>query len=162
MGNEPESPENLVARRIREQLGQGRLDKLIQAQEVLKIFTQGIQLEGIPSEEAFGTPHVGGGSISAVLQPPQAHLEGRVSEYKLRQIADAMGVADPELANEVQIRGPRDAMVMINYFNALMALIQAALTVYQIVHGAPPPPERIVQIFNNTTNWVIQAPPAHD
>jgi hypothetical protein len=70
MADEPEPLENLVARRIREQVGQGGLDKLIQAQQAI---AQRIHLAGIESQEAVGTPAVTGG-MAAQLQPLQATL----------------------------------------------------------------------------------------
>jgi hypothetical protein len=165
---ELESLENLVASRIREQLGQGRLDKLIEAQQaVQKSLTQRIHSHGIESEETFGGATVTGG-IAAELQPTQAALSGQGTlaaevEVIRGDLVNAIRPADPELAKVVEGRNRQDAALAIELFVALVQVLQTSLTLYQVTHPTQPPAPtfKIIEIFNNTTNYFINTSPSH-
>jgi len=161
---EQESLEKLVARRIREQLGQGRLDKLIEAQQALqKSLVQRIHVHGIESEEAFGVPTVTGG-VAAQVGPIQVTLsvQGTLSaevEVIPRDLVDAIRPADPELVKVVEGRSSRDAALAIDLFVAMVQVLQTSVRLYQVTHPAqaPAPTQKIVEIFDNTTNYFINA-----
>lgn len=147
MAHKPEQPENLVARSIRDQLGEGGLERLIEAQEaVQKIFRE--QSEPVT------------GSIQSSLQPMQTSFGLRVTaSYKFTaEVVPAMQSASPELADKLRLSDPQDAMLLLNLFMALMQVVQTLLTVYQVTHSEPPTQTQIVEIFNNTTNYVINMP----
>ena len=80
--------------------------------------------------------------------------------------SDAVAINDSasfELARDLHNRSPQDIDLALNFFTAIMQILQTALTLYQIVHGQPPSQQQIIQIFNQTTNVIhqttINAPP---
>ena len=153
MAEDPESVERLVARIIVEQLGAGGLEKLIQAQQAI---SQNIQPVGVESQEAFGHPAVTG-AVETTLEPAQASFTVSVApslSFKAEAVS-AIESASPELANEIRVRGAQDATQLINLFMALVQVMQTLLTLYQITHSEPPTQTEIVQIFNQTTNYVL-------
>ncbi|UXA05706.1 hypothetical protein KXD96_22800 [Mycobacterium sp. SMC-2] len=153
MGDQPERIENLVARRIREQLGQGGLDKLIQAQQAV---AQQIELIGVPSPRAFGDMIVVTQGMAAQLQPTEASLSGQAAVAAIRAV-------DRELADELELRSPQDITAALNFRAALINLIAAFVSLYQMMHGVPPSQQHIEQTINNVTNApttiVINNPP---
>jgi hypothetical protein len=139
---EPEL-EKLVARRIREQLGEGGLQKLIGARQQIQA-----------KMEASGT----------VTRAGELTAHGELT-------ADAVAVvesASPELASDIRNLSPEHANLAINLYLALLQTLQFLLVLYQMVHHQPPTQPQIVQIFNqttivfnHTTNNVINMPPGH-
>jgi hypothetical protein len=175
MRDETTPPENFVARAIREQLGAGRLEKLIQAQQALQAAiahqgeqpgTMGGQLQ--PPQTSLGSQQPG--TMGGQLQPPQTSLGSRV-EPSLSfspEVIPAIQLAAPELAEEIRHLSPQDAMLTLNLFMALMQVLQTLLTLYQVTHSQPPTQTQIVEIFNHTTNVfhqttniVTNMPPEH-
>jgi hypothetical protein len=142
--------EKLVARRIREQLGEGGLERLIEARRRIEAQTQELQIEvGL---EAAGE-----------VQPAPAELKlhGHTPEVKVQAAlpGDVIAViesASPELANDIRSRSPQDVNLAINFFLAITQTLQFLLTVYQIFHQQPPSQTQIIEIFNHTTNVINQ------
>jgi hypothetical protein len=64
--------------------------------------------------------------------------------------------ASPELAGDLHGRSPQDTNLAINFFMAIMQILQVALMVYQMAHVEPPSQQQVIQIFNQTTNVIIQ------
>ena len=62
---------------------------------------------------------------------------------------------------EIQARNPLDATLMINLYVAMMTTLQTLLTLYQVIHSQPVTHTQIVEIFNQTTNYIINMPPGH-
>ncbi|MGE2818016.1 hypothetical protein ACQI5H_23165 [Mycobacterium heidelbergense] len=78
MASEPEPLENLVARRIREQLGEGGLDRLIQAQEAVQK-SIAIHVPAMAAHASMPAPTVTvTGGMATQLQPLQTSIVGRV------------------------------------------------------------------------------------
>jgi hypothetical protein len=146
--DEPLEPvKELVARRIREQLVEGRLSELLDAtfQQASAQLQVRVQLEA--AGEVTATDVVG------------------ITDSATFELTHDLAIeaASPELAHDLQGRSPQDINLAINIFIAIMQLLQALLTVYQIVHGEPPSQQQVVQIFNQTTNVVVNMPPpGHD
>jgi hypothetical protein len=139
-----ESPEELVTRRIREQLGEGGLQRLIEAQAQLRI--------GVTAEAS---------AVVVRPSPAESKLHGHTPEVKVQpaQPDDVIAViesASPELANDIRSRSPQDVNLAINFFLAIMQTLQFLLTVYQIFHQQPPSQTQIIEIFNHTTNVINQ------
>jgi hypothetical protein len=140
--------EKLVARRIREQLGEGGLERLIDARRRIEGQAQELQIEvGL---EATGE-----------VQPAPAELKihGHTPEVKVQAAppGDVIAViesASPELAGDLRSRSPQDINLAINLFMAIMQILQVALMLYQMVHGEPPSQQQVIQIFNHTTNVI--------
>ena len=156
MTDQSEPLENLVARRIRDQLGAGGLDRLIQAQDAV---AQVIRPASIPSGAVVGTPTVIVGTGASQMQPMQSSGIGHISERRMRDAVDSISAVDPELAKAFEGRGIQETMLILAAFTALMSVVQALLTVYQIVHPQPATPIQIQQIFDNVTNYVINPTP---
>jgi hypothetical protein len=146
--------EELVIRRIREQLGSGGLERFIEAN---------LRVEATPS-------------ASVVVQPGAAHitLRGGTPEVKIEaaQPGDAIAVIEsvfPDLANDMQGCSPQDVTLAINLYLAIIATLQFLLMIYQTVHQQPPTHEEFIEIFNHTTNVIQQTtttitnmpPPSH-
>lgn len=148
---EPESLKELVARLLLEQLDEGLLEKLRRAAQMPA--SQHVQLQGIPSEEAFGTMTVTGG-MGAQLQPTSAAFEGNVVE-EIREVS-------PKLAEEIENQGAQDRTALLNLWTALIQLLGAAVTAWHILSPHPPPPQHIEQICINTINCVVNVPPGHN
>lgn len=55
--------------------------------------------------------------------------------------ADIVAIIDSasfELGRDLRIRSPKDINLALNFFMAIMQILQTALTLYQFVHGQPP------------------------
>ncbi|HKP41795.1 hypothetical protein [Mycobacterium sp.] len=142
MTDEPfERLEELVARRIREQLGEGRLDELLRI-----AFQQGrADAHAQFSGEGELRAHVEVGVVSsAELSPPPGEVVAVIES------------ASPELANDIRGRSPQDINFVLNFYMAIMQTLQLLLTVYQIVHGEQPSHQQVIEIFNQTTNVINQ------
>lgn len=174
-----ESPEELVARIIRELLSEGGSARLIHAlHAVQRILQEPDEPRGgtiattlQAPQTSFGSPS---GTITTRLQAPRTsfgpniHAEVPTTTAVIRlepkltfRVVPAIRDASPELADKIQLSPPQDAERLLNLFMALMQVVQTLLTVYQITHSEPPTQTQIVQIFNNTTNYVIQMPQEH-
>lgn len=148
-----ESLEELVARRIAEQLDKGRLNELLNAA------SQQARAQPQLSGEGHLRAHVeivGSGEVGEVTNPPG-------------EMVAVIESASPELARDIRSRSPQDINLAINFFMAIMQTLQLLLMVYQIVHGEPPSQQQVIQIFNHTNNVINQTtnvvvnmpPPGH-
>lgn len=180
MADEP--AENLVERIIREQLAEGGMDRLVQAQEAIqKIIREqceravGTVSSTLPVPQSSVGPQgrlpgtvecrvpqvsssVGSETVDAQVEVPTMMAVIRLEPKLTVKVVPAIQEASPELADKIRLSDPQDAMLLLNLFMALMQVVQTLLTVYQITHAEPPTPTQIVQIFNNTTNYVINMP----
>lgn len=60
------------------------------------------------------------------------------------------------MSRDLRSRSPQDINLALNFFMAIMQILQTALTLYQIVHGQPPSKQQIIPIFNQATNVIHQ------
>jgi hypothetical protein len=176
MADDTSRLEALVARLIQDTLAQeGGLEDLLRAVREVE--------ESFPARDGSGK---GGGEPARVDAPPSGEgtLKGDVNVVvapTMTAVAtllppevvvipdkavDAIRSASPELAEEIQAGSSHDAMLLLTVFLALMALLQAAMQAYQILHPQAPTPPQIVEIFNQTYNVVNQTnvvnpPPPH-
>ena len=172
----PESLEELVARRIVEQLDEGRLNDL------LNLLNAGPQARAQPQLSGEGQlrARVEGieGQLGATLARAEMASSGEVNVNVAGEAAaegsasgaygwtgSASGVSEmtaaiesisPKLARDLRSRSPQDINLAINFFTAIMQILQVLLMVYQTVHGEPPSPQQVIQIFNHTTNVINQ------
>jgi hypothetical protein len=89
---------------------------------------------------------------------PAVNADARVLVPVPADVVDAIQTALPKLANKIQAR-PRDAVLWLTWFMALMAVLQTAMAAYALLHPNAAPP--VVQIFNSTVNVLNVLPPAH-
>jgi hypothetical protein len=130
-----EKLEDLVARRIREQLGEGGLQELIEAQQQIRAT---VRVE----------PRV---EVSAVVIRPGEEVSA--------EVGNALSVIEstsPALAGDIKDRSPQDVNLAINLFMAIMQTLQFLLMLYQMVHQQPPTQPQVIEIFNQTTNVLNQ------
>ena len=168
MNAEPESIEDLVARLVREQLEQGRLEWLIKAQRAVEAsftlsVTPRLNFDVGPKrvDGALGGEGTLGGEVTVV---PLIEAEATVIPA---EVVNAIRSASPELADEIQARSPQDATQVINLYIALINLLAALLALYVAQHpAAPVNPQQIIQFFDHSqhiTNQttVVNPPPPH-
>jgi hypothetical protein len=151
MADETERSKDLVARQIGKQLRQGNLDGLIQAHRAVQAsFTLHVspslgepaRADGDFGDEGTLSAHV------AVVVTPEVNAEGGLVP---QEVVDAIRSALPQLANDMQTR-PRDAMLLLTAFMALMALLTAAMQAYQLFHPQAPTPPPIESSIRPTTS----------
>lgn len=144
MADEPNELERLVAQRIREQLGEGGLQRLIEAWRQIEAQVEGGRLEAQvrPVEAQFGDSVGITDSADVVISPDPAVL--------------VLRGASPELAIDIEGRSPRDIKLAVDLYMAFLATLTALLALWSTFHQQPPNPTQIIEIFNQTTNFVHQ------
>lgn len=111
---------------------------------------QVIRPGGIASAEVVAEPTI---EAEAILIPAE--------------VVDAVRMAAPKLADEIQARDPIDAKRIIEMFTALISLLTALLMLYVSQHPAAPiTPQQITQFFDHSqhiTNQttIVNPPPTH-
>jgi hypothetical protein len=116
MAGEPDEVERLVAQRILEQLGEGGLQRLTEAQHKLVA-----QLKG-------------GGQLVAEVSAVEAQLGDSVGIKDSAKFVISPGPAvmvlqgaSPELANDIKDRSPHEITLVINIFLAFLQTLQVLL-----------------------------------
>src|ERR1700738_4725699 len=105
VADEPNELERLVAQRIREQLGEGGLQGLIEARQQLEAQLQGsgrLEAEVRPVEAQFGDSVRTKDSADVVISPDPAVL--------------VLQTSSPGLANDIKGRSPQDITLAINIY----------------------------------------------
>jgi hypothetical protein len=147
----------LVARLIREELEQGRMDSLVAAHEALL-------------DPAAGNGNFLKAAAKVFIAPTmKAEATMPVPEVVVipDEVVEAVRSASPKLANEIQIRSPQDAIAVINLFGALIQVLTALVTLYLALHpAASVTPQQITQFFDQSVHIVNQTtivnpPPPH-
>ncbi|MGE2818017.1 hypothetical protein ACQI5H_23170 [Mycobacterium heidelbergense] len=65
------------------------------------------------------------------------------------------------MADDIANRNPQDIMLALNFFMALMQIVQVILTAIQIIHAEPMTQTHIIEMCKQAINCVINVPPAH-
>ncbi|MGE5693893.1 MAG: hypothetical protein ACM4D3_01250 [Candidatus Sericytochromatia bacterium] len=145
MADQPNGLERLVAR-IREQVADGGLHRLIQARQEIEA-----QLEG-------------SGRIDAQLDRLEAYLEGGSVEPESsgdvvmspEPAVLVLRSASPQLATDIQGRSQQDIRLAIDIYLAILQTLQVLLMLYQSLHRQPPTQIEIREILEQTTRVVRQ------
>ncbi|MGH3551894.1 MAG: hypothetical protein ACRDT5_04710 [Mycobacterium sp.] len=166
--DELEPLENLVARRIREELGEGRLDKLIQAQQAVQ---KSIAIH-VPAAKAHASMPAPTVTVTDGAAQPQSihatlHVQPIITgELELipreavDEAVDAIRAASPGLADDIQNRSPQEIMLALNFFTVLMQVVQVTLTAIPLIHPEPATQTQIIEMCKQTINCVMNVPPA--
>jgi hypothetical protein len=154
VADEPNELERLVAQRILEQLREGGLQGLIEAQKQLEAQMEGakrgeaalevsVQLEADGHVETQSTDLVGiTDSLDVVISPGPAVL--------------VLRGAAPELAIDIEGRSPQDINLAVNLYMAFVTTLGVLLQLWQMFHHQAPTQTQIIEIFNQTTTVVHQ------
>lgn len=122
--------EQLVASRIREQLGEGGLESLIVARHRIQ--------EGLDAQLGL--------EVQIGLE---ASAEVTAASGEVVAIVES---ASPELADDIKGLSPEKKMLYLTYWLAFVTTLQFLVMRYQTVYGQPPTQSQIIEIVNQTNN----------